>query len=372
MTIYVKECPTFSLENIKIWIKKEVKVTVFKSIAEVKSRDLIVISQNDKLIEDLSDYNIIIYEKFLEKILSNIILEYEYNHDYYYLKNALSYAMKSNITTLISGSSYGAFGIDMSLIKNAVNLSSISQDLYYSQALLKLVCENNVNIKNIVLCVGYYCFFPDLSKTKNLNELSRISKVYKPLLNDVHNCVLLPPSSKQLYESNIIDIKFILDRYTCDEYLKGFFHKDRPRKNFASKIWDDKSKSWKELSNDEKINAGEKRAELHNRNIKRESSLKENIVLFQNFVNFCTNKKINLLVVVTPSTSYYRNCLENKFKLQFYDILFKVKGTVHLLDLSDDESFVDDDFNDTDHLNDIGAQKLTSIVVETLKEMENL
>lgn len=370
MVIYVKECAAFSLKDIKLWIKNEIDVKVFKSITEVTSEDFIIVSIDDKEM-NLTEKNIIIYEIFFKKISCNIMQEFDYNHDYYYLKNALLYAEKPNITSLISGSSYGVFGIDMTLIKAAVNLSSISQDLYYSQILLKLICEKNTNIKNIVLCVGYYYFFSDLSKTQNPDELSRISKVYKPLLNDIHNCILLPPSLTKLYESNIIDVRSVLDVYARDEYLKGFFHKKRPRKYFASKEWEDKTKDWIDLNEDEKMKAGERRATLHNKSIKRESSLKENVRLFNDFVDFCTNNKINLLLVVTPFTTYYRKFLDPTFKTEFYHVINEVAGTIHLLDLSDNKMFADSDFNDTDHLNDFGAKKLTLAIVDTLKTIEN-
>ncbi len=358
---------------VRPWFKNSIIIQPLYRIEDVDSTsDIIVISNADNTINfDFPNYNIMVYEDFFEKISRNIIQEFQYNYDCYYLKNALLHSSKSNISTLISGSSYGVFGIDTSMLHNAVNLSSPSQDLYYSLKLIYSACETNANIKNIVLCVGYYYFFSDLSKTQNSIEIQRIAKVYKPLFNDIHNCPLLPPRQNLLYESSMFDIQRVMDIYTQNEYVKGYFHQDRPREKYAAKEWDDKIKNWNELDLNEKIEAGKRRAALHNRNIKRKSSLHENSSLFQDFMNFCESKQINVVLVVTPSTPYYLNCLLPEFKAVFYDVLNEVDGTIHLLDLSDDSSFSDYDFNDTDHLNDSGATKLTTIILSALQEINN-
>ena len=376
MVVYVKECFAMNLNTIMPWFKKTINIMPLSSLDTVKTNDIIVISNTDD--EDLdsnelSSYNIVIYEDFCEKISSNIIQEFQYNYDYYYLKNALSAATNPNITSIISGSSYGIFGVETSLLSNAVNLSLASQDLFYSMKGIYYACSKNRNIKNIVLCVGYYYFFSDLSKNQNLFEIQRVSKVYNPLYADTHNCYLLPPSPKNfLYESDIFDIQNILDIYTQKEYIKGYFHNQRLRKDHAAKEWDDKSKDWYQLSINEKIEAGKQRAAVHNKAIKRKNSLLENKKLLQDFLKFCDTENINLLLVVTPSTPYYLNCLLPDFKSKFYDILNEVDGIIHLLDLADDPTFLDEDFNDTDHLNEKGAQKLTQIIHNTFQEINNV
>ena len=375
MTVYVKECFAMNLNTVIPWFKKTINVMPFSSLDAVTTNDIIVISNADDegfYNNDLSSYNIVIYEDFCEKISSNIIQEFQYNYDYYHLKHALSAAVNPNITSIISGSSYGLFGIETSLLSNAVNLSLPSQDLYYSLKGIYYVCNKNRNIKNIVLCVGYYYFFSDLSKNKNLSEIRRISKVYKPLYADMHNCSLLPPSPENiLYESDIFDIQNMLDIYTQEECIKGFFHNQHSRKDQALKEWADKSKDWYQLSIKEKIEVGKQRAAVHNKAIKRENSLLENVKLFQDFLRFCDSENINFLLVVTPSTLYYLNCLLPEFKSTFYDVLDEVDGDIHLLDLAHDTRFLEEDFNDTDHLNDKGARKLTQIIHNTFQEINN-
>lgn len=371
MKIYVMESETISIQTVSLLFCNSVTIEPFVSLKSVSYNDLIIVPQSAAaFITELKEYHVIIYEQFLQEVYTRVYQEYYNNHDYYYLKNALQDAQNANITTLISGSSYGAFGIDLAYIDNAVNLSSISQDLYYSTKLLYQVCKSNNNIRNIVLCVGHYCFFSDLSLAKNVAELQRISKVYYPLFQDSHNCLILPPKEDYSVQSNIVNFEQILKSFAISDYQEGFFNKKRPRRQCATVVWDAAQKSWSELSAKEKENAGKIRAESHNKIIKHLASFNENIGLFQKFVYFCNNKGINLLLTVMPASSQYRKYLTKEYKEIFYSVLDNIDGTVHLLDVADDSSFDNSlDFNDTDHLSDFGAIKLSKMVSTVLEEI---
>ena len=373
MKIYVMESETISIQTVSLLFYNSVAIEPFVSLQSVSYSDLIIAPQSAAaFITELKEYHVIIFEQILQEVYTRVYQEYYNNHDYYYLKNALQDAQNANITTLISGSSYGAFGIDLAYIDNAVNLSSISQDLYYSTKLLCQACKSNNNIRNIVLCVGHYCFFSDLSLTKNVTELQRISKVYYPLLQDSHNCLILPPKEDYSVQSNIVNFEQILKSFSISDYQEGFFNKKRPRRQCATVVWDAVHKSWSELSSEEKENAGRTRAESHNKNINRVASFNENVGLFQKFVYFCNDKGINLLLTAMPASSQYRKYLMKEYKEIFYSVLDNVDGTVHLLDVVDDSSFDNSlDFNDTDHLSDSGAIKLSKMVSTVLEKIEN-
>ena len=281
MKIYVKESKSLSIQTVTLIFCDTVTIVPLLSLDDVLYSDLIIVSQSDiSSMTGLEEYHVVIYEQFFQELSARVYQEYYSNHDFYYLKNALQQAQDTNITTLISGSSYGAFGIDLAYIDNAVNLSSISQDLYYSIKLLCRACETNRNIKNIVLCVGHYCFFSDLSLAKTPSELQRISKVYYPLLHDSHNCLILPPKDEYYMQGNLVDFERIINTYAAADYKEGFFNKNRPRNQCATVVWDAVSKSWSELSAEEKDKAGKTRAKSHNRIIKHTASFNENLGVF--------------------------------------------------------------------------------------------
>lgn len=53
----------------------------------------------------------------------------------------------------------------------------------------------------------------------------------------------------------------------------------------------------------------------------------------------------------------------------FYKVLNETEGLIHLLDLSDDNTYTESDFNDTDHLSNIGAKKMTQTILDVLQEL---
>lgn len=81
------------------------------------------------------------------------------------------------------------------------------------------------------------------------------------------------------------------------------------------------------------------------------------------------SNNINLLVVVTPATKYYLKSLYSGYKDTFYQVLNKAEGVIHLLDLADDATYTEEDFNDTDHLSDKGVKKMTETVFSILQEL---
>lgn len=73
-----------------------------------------------------------------------------------------------------------------------------------------------------------------------------------------------------------------------------------------------------------------------------------------------------------PASKQYLKYLTPEYKNIFYSVLEEIDGTVHLLDLMDDSSFDNNlDFNDTDHLNDAGAIKLSRTISSILNEINN-
>lgn len=369
MIVYIKEYPgKLTQSTVRVWIKDFIPVSLYNGEC-TSYQDYVIISKYDNHKNITGDATILIYEDFFESFSQNILEEINYNYDYYYLYNALEEAKNNTaIDTIITGSSYGLFGIDQSL-PSSVNLSLMSQDLYYSVMGIKDVCEYNHNIKNIVLCCSYYYLYSDLSMTQNPTEISRISKVYYPLFHDLHNTLHLPPKINFLPESKLIDIHKVIQLFSREEYVNHYFNNERPKTRFATKVWDDISKTWQQLSEENRKQAGIIRADLHNSGIKYVNSFKENERILENLSQYCDEKKINLVILSTPISSYYREASLPQYKEDFYRVLNNIQGTIHLIDLYDDLSFTIDDYNDTDHLSDLGAAKLTSILQEVLNKL---
>lgn len=372
MVIWVKELSgKLTVGRIRIWIKDYIPVKRI-DFSSVCDKDYVFVSKDDRTIDnEIQIGKILVYEELFNVFFPRILQEINYNYDYYFLKNALNKAKNESVDTIITGSSYGLFAINGKELSGAVNLSLPSQDLYYAYAGIKDVCLVNRNIKNIVLCCSYYYFFCDLSKSKSDDELSRISKVYYPMFYDMHNAMYLLPKINLLFVSEIFDFERITDLYSLAEYERTYFNEDRPRYGFAIKLWNDKSKRWAQLTKEEKSEAGKNRALTHNKVGRYWKTLSDNQEIFMQLVNFCLDNKINLIILVTPISKYYRVASLELFKDVFYNNLNNADGIIHLIDLYADESFSDDDYNDMDHLSENGANKVTSILNEAIKQINN-
>ncbi|MDY4921606.1 hypothetical protein, partial [Frisingicoccus sp.] len=268
MRIFIKEFEGFSEKTMNGWIKKSVKIKKYTCLEEVGKEDIIIKTVNDPDEVVSIDNQVLIYEKVASLILNNIEEEYYSNRDYYFLSEAIDYAMTNDFNTLFTGSSYGLFGIATENIGRDVNLSMFSQDLYYSSKMIYKICNTNRKIKNIVICCGYYWFYSDLSKTDINGELQRVSKVYVPLFEDYHNAILLYPNNSKLFKSEIFDIKNIMKAYSAREYKKHYFNIDNIRRTYATKEWKEPFKEWINLSEEEMKEAGRIRAERHNKSLR--------------------------------------------------------------------------------------------------------
>lgn len=213
-----------------------------------------------------------------------------------------------------------------------------------------------------IIVMGYYHFYFDLSQSEGV-EIIRVSNVYYPIFQTVHNAKMIPARETKLIQSDLLDIGGVLNFLADEEFQKGYFNTDRPREMFAMKTWKDVGKSWDQISEAEREKAGKNRAFSHNRMRKYKLTYTENTCMLQQLVSFCEKNSIQLLFVVTPGSKYYRSFIDPMFKNDFYAALDRVEGNVHLLDLFDEASFLDRDFNDADHLSDSGAEKMTECIL---------
>ena len=324
MIIYVKEYKNaLTVAMIKVWIKQEIQVVAYCGESTLDD-DYVVVSKYDKEMRLYGTARVIEYEDLFDHITQCMLCELKYNYDYYYLRNALTEAKKDHIDTIISGSSYGVHGIDRKQLVSAVNLSLISQDLYYSIKGIEAVCNDNEHIKNIVICCSYYYFYSDISMSET--ELPRVSNVYYPLFGDLHNALCLPLKNDFSVRSKIIDVERVTQIYSIYEYNKYYYNEERPETEFAVKKWCDKNKTWQQLSEEERVKAGKERAQDHNKAIKYEKTYKENLMLLKKLSQYCEEKQINLIFVVAPASKYYREALVKKYKEDFYNALNNIGG----------------------------------------------
>ncbi|MFN8240013.1 MAG: hypothetical protein U0X39_04580, partial [Bacteroidales bacterium] len=116
---------------------------------------------------------------------------------------------------------------------------------------------------------------------------------------------------------------------------------------------------------------GEEAAKRHAR-IKNDSNYNENLGYLNNIIEIAGGKNVQVILLMTPSFSSYTANLDHdqleKTIVTFTGLQRKYENVI-FLDMTDDKRFTEEDFWDGDHLDEIGAEKLTRILDDTLSIM---
>lgn len=247
---------------------------------------------------------------------------------------------RSKINGIITGLSYAEVGIKESINNNFINFSFSAQDLYYDFLLIKYLFnfkQVKDDLRYVIINMRYYSFDYDMTKTNAKNSIHRYINYFK----DYHN------------NDNFIELDIIRSFYekviTFQEYI-------------------DMNKSKKETiltSNDPKgIYEAQK-----NSSMDYAATRNENEKILEQYILFLKENNIVPIIVVCPTSKYYRDNFNINRKNIFYNILdkLKYKYNFQVVDYFDSDLFEDDDFGDYSHLNGNGAEKFTRILKEKIE-----
>ena len=96
--------------------------------------------------------------------------------------------------------------------------------------------------------------------------------------------------------------------------------------------------------------------------------IEENLSYFNQIVSYCCSRSISLILITTPVWHTYRENLEQKQLTKMYSLIHDMQQEYDLpyYDYLEDSRFVADDFYDSDHLTETGAQKFSRILEEEI------
>ncbi len=316
------------------------------------------------------DYDYIIFtspecEKYLtdKKISNNKIIDYykywcaEFASPEFLINYFKFIDSKKDYEGIITGISYAVYGIDTNLMsKKMYNLAAAGQDLFYDFEMLKYALsftELKKTIKYAIISLCYYSFEYDLSKSS-----SNIRSIfYNHITNTMHN-----------YQHSSYFMQFSED---FNEKTQAVFRKDHFKymfQNFKSyhenaiisngqKIFDRSL-----LSSEEKASEIEKCKKDFNKNYP--DTVKENKIIFRQYLDFLKANDIKPIVVVCPATELYHEVVSERIKEEFLRIVsdFREEYSFQFIDCFYNDKFTDSDFFDPSHLNFNGAKKFTEIL----------
>jgi len=295
----------------------------------------------------------------------------ENNYNYVYLKTMLTRGKNftQKESSLITGSSYALSGIKEDTWKNAVSCSCSSQDLYYDfRCAYDVISSVPANtFSKCFIVKGYYAACHDLSSSKQ--ERERIVKqVYFPLLKDAHNWTV--PESIDLFEGIssktgsvfTTELKNLIEHMAVNRMMElgTYYNRIKPR---GGTVFNLNGREWYEVPLEEKDYFGKYRADCHNKLFSYKDTIAENKEIFRDYIHFLHMNNIMPVFVLAPFTSVYNKYILSEMKDSIIELLDAASGEIHFVDFNQSDFFDDIDFVDTDHLSEVGAQKMSQILV---------
>lgn len=279
------------------------------------------------------------YSEFLQDILEN-------DNDFFvgqFNDLIFDYSKKiSNYSTLIFGMSCAFYGVDSSKIHKSFNFALPSQDVYYNCKLIDKIIDNNKEnlISNIVIELNIYSFLFNLSKAKS--QRYKIAR-YLDYTDDTHN------GDTRYFQRLTVFLK--LTKKIIDIYYNKSKYNYVIKSNRLALITENDKKEGKKFA-EEWVDKKYIDTEIENYN------------LLDNILFKLTTYNINIVILVMPATSYYRENFPEEVLGNFYDFIYKLKSIYKFkfIDLYDSAQFNDNDFFDSVHLNKYGAEKATEIL----------
>lgn len=248
--------------------------------------------------------------------------------------------MCGEIEILCLGSSHTFYAINPAYFsKKGYNAAYISQTYDYDQKILEKYIGKMPALQYVILPASYFSFFEKMSDNKDAGR----KKFYS---------LIMQVDQPDIFEDYMI---FGSDRQELIPYWLG-----REQPNPVNESGFGTAFSFEKRNrNIEKT--GINRAKLYtipNLDLRQ----KEMRDALESMIRLCDSRNISVVLLITPTHQSYRNNLNQRQLDLMYSLIDSVvqrHQNVILYDVFSDPEYVTDDFFDADHLNDVGAKKLT-------------
>ncbi len=313
--------------------------------------------------------------EILEEFHKRYSLDYaEYNR--VFLETEFERLESEDITCAVCGLSYTQSGIVQELMPvGTVNLSVTGQDIPYSLLMARKAIEIRPEIRTLIIPMTYYHGFYDISSDDAFIHKDIVRRVNIPLLGEARNYdssveYVIAASEEPTLEiyDRIFDFHEVQKEVEAGirEYLvdKDFFNEIYPQSPFGGLKFD-----YKTLSEEERFQSAKITAELNER-VVTSSGQEEVAKYLRELLPELTKDGRRVIFFLPPMTKYlyaaYSDELKNNFRDQTLPLLSEFDN-VFFYDFAQHEIFMENDFNDYEHLNYNGGVKLTKLLAELIE-----
>jgi hypothetical protein len=263
-------------------------------------------------------------------------------NDYVYKKEYLD-RHADEIQCLILGSSHAYYGVNPDYFSmNCFNASYVSQSLDFDYEILKKYENKLTSLKTLLLPVSYFTFFTRLGEGAESWRLKNYNIYYEMYASH---------SLKDYFEIFSLRFNVNIDRLVA-YYWKGQAGRSCSDSGWGTSHPSDKSQNLKKT--------GIKAAKRHSK--KNFQFFEKNLSALLSIIKWCGRKNIDIVLFTPPAFREYTdrlNSVQLSLTLNACNKLDKDFDNCTYLNLLKSESFVAKDFYDGDHLNDLGAKKLS-------------
>lgn len=264
---------------------------------------------------------------------------------------------KENIEVLILGSSHTFVGVDPKYFeKPAFNLAYSSQTLDLDEKLFNRYKNQLTQLKTVIIPVSYFSYvlaLEDGTSTYKIKNYNIYYQLYSHTFK-IENQLEIPHQS---FDKNLADLEFFKSdpdfKITIDS--TGYINKRYIKSNL----------DWQESA----IHA----VNNHSKNmddILTKLRMNQNQKSLENIISWCEENQIKVILVSSPTTDAYVKKLNakqfNHWRMTTHAISKKYQNVIWLNFLENNELFTLDDFQNADHLNENGAEKMSIILNQYL------
>ncbi|MES2863373.1 MAG: hypothetical protein V4666_04585 [Bacteroidota bacterium] len=262
----------------------------------------------------------------------------------YQLKREYLDKNAGEINTLILGSSHTFYGLNPDYFsKKTFNAAYVSQSLDLDYEILNTYEAKFKNLKTVIIPISNFSLFETLETDV---EKWRIKNYF--LYYNFQNQTDLNNKFEILNSDVKSNLKMTIKHYVLN---KSFI--TASNLGWGTNFNSANKKTFKGVFTAKKHTA--KNFNLYDENVKS----------LQKIITLCQKKNINVVFITTPThSSYYTNlnAIQLEKTTKTISELVNKNSNCTYFNLLKSEKFTNEDFYDADHLNEIGAKKLTTFI----------